>query len=109
MLSQCEQAENTMRKKKPKSLKMVAICAFVRKLFNRHSLEKLALNFALKQQAPIMKKIQLNFIGASKPSPIGANQVTLDFIAQKITLLLTKSPIMLQNIFDDGLFKKGRF
>ena len=55
MLSQCEQAENTMRKKKPKSLKMVAICAFVRKLFNRHSLEKLALNFALKQQAPIMK------------------------------------------------------
>ena len=61
----------------------MAICAFVRKLFNRHSLEKLALNFALKQQAPIMKKIQLNFIGASKPSPIGANQVTLDFIAQK--------------------------
>ena len=56
-----------------------------------------------------MKKIQLNFIGASKPSPIGANQVTLDFIAQKITLLLTKSPIMLQNIFDDGLFKNGRF
>ena len=87
----------------------MAICAFVRKLFNRHSLGKLALNFDFEQQTPIMKKLQLNFIGASKPSPIGANHVTLDFFAQKITLLLTKSPIMLQNIFDDGLFKNGRF